>query len=138
MPQYLPQDNVEFDNNQLHVDGVVKQSTDGTVEAIKFGTKKVMELNYKYITDKLQKNGSPITSDTSGISNARTFLEYAVTKADLEFIPDKDDPSTFTKCILEATPEDSNGLSFKLKEMYSEGLVGYYQTGLIKFRKVGL
>jgi acylphosphatase len=136
VPQYKPQDNVDFDNNQMHIDGTVKQSTDGTVEAVKFGTKKIMEANYKFITNTQQSSSSPILNDTSGVDNARAFLEYAVTKADLEFMADKDDPDTFTKCILESTSEDKDGLSFKLKEQYSQGLVGYYETGLLKFRKI--
>lgn len=136
IPQYMPQDSVEFDNNQMHIDGTVKQSTDGTVEAVKFGTKKIMECNYKFITNTLQTSNSPILSDVSGVENARAFMEYAVTKADLEFIPNKNDPSVFTKCILESTAEDKDGLSFKLKEQYSQGLVGYYETGLLKFRKI--
>jgi hypothetical protein len=70
------------------------------------------------------------------VSDARTFLAYAVTKADLEFIPDVSSASVFTKCILESTDADSNGLGFKLKEMYSQGLVGYYETGLLKFRQI--
>ncbi len=137
VPQYMPQENVEFENNQMHIDGTVKQSTDGTVEAVKFGTKKIMECNYKFITDIQQSANSPILNNLDGVLNARTFLEYATTKADLEFMPDKNDPSVFTKCLLESTAEDKDGLSFKLKEQYSEGLVGYFQTGLLKFRKIG-
>lgn len=136
VPQYKPQDSVDFDNNQMHIDGTVKQSTDGTVEAVKFGTKKIMEANYKFITDIHQSATSPILNDASGVSNARDFLEYAVTKADLEFMPDKDDADVFVKCILESTSEDKDGLSFKLKEQYAQGLVGYYETGLLKFRKI--
>lgn len=136
VPQYMPQDSVEFDNNQLHIDGTVKQSTSGVVEAVKFGTKKIMECKYKFITDVTQSADSPILNDPSGVLNARTFLEYAVTKSDLEFMPDKNDADNFTKCILESTSEDKDGLSFKLKEQYSQGLVGYYETGLLKFRKI--
>lgn len=138
VPQYLPQDNIEFDNNQIHIDGTVKQSTDGTVEAVKFGVKKIMEVNYKFITDIQQSSNSPVLNDQDGVLNARTFLEYATTKADLEFIPDKNNPDVFAKCLLESTNEDKDGLSFKLKEQYSKGLVGYFETGLLKFRKIGV
>lgn len=135
-PQFLPQDFVDFENNQMAVDGSTKQSASGKVEAVKYGTKKLMECNFKFITDIFQGSKSPIANAATGVSDARTFLEYAVTKADLEFIPDVSDASVFTKCILDSTEADQNGLGFKLKELYSQGLVGYYETGLLKFRQI--
>lgn len=136
VPQFYAQDYVDFEDNQSAIDGVVKQSANGTVESVKYGTKKIMECDFKFITNIYQSSGSPIANDTSGLNKARAFLAYAVTKADLEFMPDVNNPNSFSKCILDSTPEDQNGLAFKLKEMYSNGLVGYYSTGLLKFRKI--
>ncbi len=135
-PQYMGQDFVDFEDQQDAIDGVVRQSTSGRVEAVKFGNKKTMDVSWKFITDIFQSANSPIENQTNGLANARTFLEYAVTKADLEFIPDRANPSVFTKCILDSTPESKDGLAFKLKELYSQGLVGYYDTGVLKFRKL--
>jgi hypothetical protein len=135
-PQFLPQDSVDFEDCQSAIDGVVKQSASGKVESVRYGTKKIAEMNFKFITDIYQPSSSPIANDQTGISSARSFMVYAVTKADLEYIPDADYPSTFTKCVLESTPEDSNGMGFKLKEDYGSGLVGYYSTGILKFRKL--
>lgn len=135
-PQYKAQDFVDFQDQQAAVDGVSRQTTSGKVESVRFGTTETMEAKFTFITDILQRTGCPIESDPIGVANARDFLEYATTKADLEFIPDRDDSSTFVKCLLESTDASSDGLGFKLQELYSRGLVGYYDTGLLKFRKI--
>jgi hypothetical protein len=134
-PQFYAQDFVDFEDNQSAVDGVIKQSTSGKVESVSFGKKKIMECNFKFITN-INQNNQHITTDILGVTKARTFMEYAVSKADMEFIPDASKPDVYVKCILESTPEDQNGLGFKLKEQYSSGLTGYFETGLLKFRKV--
>jgi hypothetical protein len=136
VPQFKPQSYVDFEHQQLSVDGVVKQSTSGAVEAVKFGNFKIMECNFKFITNIYQSQLSPISNDSQGVENAIAFLEYIITKADLEFIPDKNDASAYHKCLLESTEESKDGLSFKLKEQYASGLVGYYETGILKFRKI--
>ena len=51
-------------------------------------------------------------------------------------MPDRDTPSTFTKCILESTPADKNGTGFRLRELYSSGLTNYFESGTLKFREV--
>lgn len=135
-PQFKPQDFVTFEDQQSPIDGSIKQSTSGQVEAVRFGTKKIMDANFRFITDTYQGSNSPIENQASALSNARAFMVYATTKADLEFMPDRSDTSTFTSCILESTPEDKDGLAFKLKELYGQGLVGYYETGILKFREL--
>jgi len=133
-PQFKGQDYIDFEDNQSAVDGVVKKSANGTVEVAKFGNQKIMEINFMFITNIHQSNSCILKTDPAGYENARAFMEYACTKADLEFIPDAANPSVFKKVILEATEKDSNGLGFKLKEMYAKGLPGYYETGVLKFR----
>lgn len=135
-PQYMGQSFVDFLDQQSAIDGVTRVSANGIVEAVKFGTKNIMDVNWKFITNYNQPSGSPVENQANAESNARDFMLYAITKADLEFMPDRDDPDTFTKCLLEATVEDGNGLGFKLKELYDQGLVGYWETGLLKFRKL--
>ena len=79
---------------------------------------------------------SELENDSSGVVNALAFLNYAITKAPLEFIPDRSNPSTYQECILESTPESQDGLAFKLKELYSINLSGYYETGTLTFRRI--
>jgi len=46
------------------------------------------------------------------------------------------DRSTFEKVILESTGESKDGVGFKIKEMYDQGLPGYYESGTLVFRVV--
>jgi hypothetical protein len=56
------------------------------------------------------------------------------TKAPFEFMPDEDVPATFYSVICESTPGFSDGTGFKLMEMTSQKLIGYYDSGMIKLR----
>lgn len=140
-PQWVMQDYVSFDDNVSSIDGIARESTSGKVEVVSFGKRYIMECNFKLITNNYQK---PISSgdslsleyDSSGVSNARAFLTYAISKAPIEVMLNRDLPNTFETCILESTPESQDGLAFKLKEMYSIKLPSYYETGLLKFRRV--
>jgi len=134
-PQFLAQDFVDFEDQQDAVDGVSRESTSGKTESVRFGTVKTMDANFTYITDVPQSNGL-IENNPTAVSEARQFLEYATTKADLEFMPDRDSVSVFTKCLLDSSPGSKNGIGFKLQELYSRGLVGYFETGVLKFRKI--
>lgn len=136
LPQFKAQDFVHFDNQQSAVDGSVKKSASGRVEAVSFGNQKLMDCNFKFITNIQQTLNDLIVSDSSGVENARAFMEYAVTKKDMEFIPDRNDYDTYYKVILESTPESQDGLGFKLKEQYQNGLRDYYETGVLKFRLI--
>lgn len=141
-PQWTIQNYVSFDDNVSSVDGIVRESTSGVIEAVSYGRRYIMEGNFKFITNVRQgpmssANASmELENDTSGVENARAFLTYAITKSPLEFIPDRSDASDFETCILESTPESSDGLAFKLKELYSINLSGYYETGILTFRRV--
>lgn len=134
-PQYKIQDYVSFYDQQDSYDSISRMSANGVVEAVKFGLKYTMDANFRYITDYQQGFQSPIETQVDAVDNARDFMVYATTKADLEFIPDRDVPATFNKCFLDLTPDDRDGLGFKLKELYTKNLPGYYETGVLKFIK---
>jgi hypothetical protein len=133
-PQMKGQDYVAFDDQQKAVDGVVKKSASGNIETVRFGNEKIMDINFRFNTDITMTDDCWIRNDPEGVSKLRTFMEYAVTKADLEFIPDKAKPDIYFEVILESTPESQDGLGFKLKEQYDKGLPGYFDTGVLKFR----
>lgn len=136
LPQFKAQDYVPFDNQQSAIDGTIKKSASGRVEAVKFGTQKIMDVNFKFITNIHQSGNDLILSDSQGLENARAFMEYAITKADMEFIPDVSNYNVFNKVILESTPESQDGFNFKLKEQYANGMRDYYETGILKFRLI--
>lgn len=135
-PQFRLQSYVDFNDNQQAVDSTVNISANGQVELIRFGVVKLMECNIDFITDIDQGHGGYIRTELTGVSKARTLMEYLVNKGPLEFVPDIENPNTYTNCVLESTPESKDGVNFKLKEKFSSGLIGYYSTGLLTFREV--
>ena len=105
------------------------------VEVVSFGEIQIAELEIPLITDIAPQ--LYIKEDVNGVLNARNFLRYAITKAPMELIPNISNMSdNISEVILESTPEDSKGTAFKLKEQYARKLVGYFTTGLLKFRKL--
>lgn len=134
-PQMKIQSHVPFEHQISSVDGVVKKATDGTIEAVSYGTESIMDCEFLFITDIVQAENCMIRSDKAGVANALDFLKYATKKHNLEFNPDVDSDDYYS-CILDKTQESQDGLAFKLKEMYGRGLPGYYETGIIKFRLV--
>lgn len=134
-PQFYLMEYVDFLDDVQSIDGVSRESTSGKVEAISFGKNYFMSCNIRYITD--IKQSSPfIDSDSSAKANARDFLDWCINKYPMEFCADRDDVDTYTECLLESTPESGDGFAYKLKEMYANNLIGYFETGLLKFRKV--
>jgi len=135
-PQFYLQSYVDFEDNQEAVDSTVLETASGQVETVKFGTKKIMECEIKFATDIDQGVGGYIRTNSNGVQDLRTFMQEIVKKGPLEFVPDKTQPAGFIKCILESTPESGDGVNFRLKENFSQGLIGYFETGLLRFRRL--
>lgn len=135
-PQFLLQGFVDFDNNVKTVQASVNESASGAIEVVSYGRVKYMECNITLQTNISQGNGSVLKNDPAGETNLRNFLNYATTKAPLEFIPDIDTPGEFTDCLLEKTPESSKGVDYKVKELYSKGFAEYFESGIITFREI--
>lgn len=122
--------------NRKAVDGVINESSGGTIEVIKFGNKRFMECEFKFITDIIQEDGSIVRTNTNGVAEFVSFMEWATEKYPLEFMPNESDVSTYQEFILESTPSDSKGLDFDLIETYDKGLPYYYESGKLKFRLI--
>jgi hypothetical protein len=135
-PQYLLQSYVDPEHYQEAVSASVNESANGDVEVVKFGTRQFIQMNLCYITDRTMPTGGPITNNASGVANAVSFLEYIVTKAPFEFIPDVDDADTYHKVILESTQASKDGVGFILNELYDRNMPGFYETGILKLRVV--
>lgn len=133
-PQYYLQRYIGFDDIIETTNARVNQSASGRVEVVSYGQVNFAEFNITFITDITGQNY--ILEDASGVANARAFMTYLIQKKPVEFFPDKTDENTFTKCILESTPESRDGINFTLKELYSRGLANYYETGRLRFRKL--
>jgi len=104
------------------------------IEVISYGEQRFMEFELPYITN--LNTGTVIEHNSNGVSNYIDFIEYAITKSILQFVPDRSTPATYFDCILESTPESRDGTTHKLKEMLSRSLAGYYDSGRLVFRKI--
>lgn len=132
--QFIPQEFISSDSWQQATDGVVNKSASGRVEVVRFGTEKFLQMNLTYVTDRTV--GGVVRTDASGVSKLKTLMQYLTTKARVEFMPDENDAATFESVILESTPDNKDGVGYKLKELYDKGLPGFYETGALKFRVV--
>ena len=134
-PQFKLQN---FDNNIKTSLANVNESANGkNIEVISFGRVGFMECNIMFQTDKTQSpKVSAIENDPSGVTNLRSFLDASTLKGDIEFMPDRDDTSTFTKVILEKTRESKDGTDYKVKEMTKMNIFDYFESGMITFRRI--
>lgn len=136
-PQFYLQKYISFEDSEESVTSTVNISADGSsVEVIDYGTQYFMECQIMFANDS-RTTSSEITTSATGVADLRSFLSYSRRKRRLEFMPDEATPSSYYNCILESTEASSSGTAFKLKEMYAKGMVGFYESGSLKFRKVG-
>lgn len=133
-PQLKLQKFVAFGDNQVASYSNVAKSANGTVEVVSFGTDDFMTCEIAYQTNN-NVTGSAIENQSNGLDNLRTFLQYATQKRKMEFIPDRDTPATFTKCIIESTNASGAGTGYRLQE-YLGRMPGFFSSGTLKFRKV--
>jgi hypothetical protein len=136
---YCPQsklfDYISSDDWNEKNDAVSNESASGVVQVVYFGDTEYMQCNIRFATNKtVRTEQSVIQNQTNGKNNLRTFMQYAITKAKLEFVPDLSDMNTYEKMILDKTEESSAGTSFKLKEL--ENGPGYFETGKLIWRVV--
>ena len=135
-PQFRLQDFQDFDQNQQAQDANVNRSTANIIETISFGNQEIMSCNITFQTDIAQGKNSYIENNATGRQDLIDFMVFAITKAKMEFIPDRDNNSTFTKVILERTPTNNRGVGFVVRELFNRNLAGYFETGRLQFRKV--
>lgn len=135
-PQFRLQEYVSTEHNKRAIDAAVNKSTSGEIEVVSFGEERFMKCNVLFITDVDQGLDGVIRTDLSGVSNALSFMNALVEKQKVDFVPDIKNPGTFETLLLEKTEGNDSGVGYELKEEYSRGLPGYFQTGLLTFRKL--
>ena len=135
-PQFKLQSYISEEDWQQAADASVNKTASGRIEVVKFGTEKFFQFNIEFANNIAQDCKSPILNNPTGVENLRDFMRYCTTRSPLEFMPDKDTPSTYFKIILEATPDYTNGTGYKLKELYDKGAAGYFETGVCKWRLI--
>jgi hypothetical protein len=136
LPQFPLQDFKGFEDNEIGVDASVNEAASGVVEVITYGRRSFMSFNIKYIKDGSPCSDSIYGSDPNAVQNARNFLSFCIGKSRLEFMRDELDRNTFDTVLLESTRKSKQGTGYELVELYKEGLIGYYETGRLEFRKI--
>lgn len=134
LPQFPLQDFVDFVDYVEFAEANINESASGQVEVYSIGTRSFMEFNLTLATNIDQGVSSIVRTDSTGVEKLRDFINYCITKGDLEFMKDETDRTTYQTIILESTPLSKSGTGFKLNELYSRGLNGYFETGSLKWR----
>jgi len=127
--KYVPFEHIVKTNNVN-----VNEAPGGELEVVSWGRVNYMECNIKYITD-ITGQGV-IINNATGVQDYIDFITYATLKRPIEFIESDQDVNTFSKCVLESTPQSSKGVDFDLEELYGEKLAYYYQSGKLTFRRL--
>lgn len=131
-PQFILQNYVPKEKNRRLLNSTVSRSASGAnVTVQSFGEERFIKFNIQYITDIEQPPGQRLRSSHTGVDDALAFLEFITRKEHFEFMPDENDPDTFTTVLIESLANDRDGTSFELKEYYDRGLPFYFETGLI-------
>tara|TARA_R110000764_G_scaffold71815_1_gene147720 strand:- start:485 stop:1255 length:771 start_codon:yes stop_codon:yes gene_type:complete len=133
IPQFIPQNFIRFEHWKEFAEAKINESSSGVVELYSIGTRQFMQMDLKYSTDIRRVKSSPIEDRENGISDLISFLDYAITKGDIEYMEDRDLPDNFISVILESTSKNKNGVGYQLKE--NKQVPGYFDTGILKFRK---
>lgn len=99
------------------------------------GEKRFAEFSIGLITNN-EVNNSLMTNNQNAVSEILDFLDYITDRGPYELMRDVDDRDTFEQFLLESTISNRKGVGFKLIEMLSKKMVGYYETGILKSRKL--
>jgi hypothetical protein len=122
----------DFINNVQGIRPSINESASGVIEVVTFGQRSFMECNIKWVTNR----DSFIGKGGTNLELTREFLDFAITKQNMEFMKDSSDRSTFDIVLLEKTRKSRDGTSYELNELIKQGLDEYYETGILTFRKV--
>lgn len=114
--------------------GTVNKSASGQIEMVSYGSEQIVEFNLTFVNDYDNGVTQIVRTNLNGVSDLRELMRFLTGKKPFEFMPDENNPNNFYRLILESTPDDSKGLKFKLKELYSKNLPGYFETGVLKCR----
>jgi hypothetical protein len=115
-------------DNLIKNDGVKNVSASGIKETLVFSQMRFFQGQWKYIAD---------FGASAQATQWKLFLKYAIKQLKFEFTPSiYEDVDTIYQCTLESTPEDGNGMGYRLTQMTGVGLYRFYDTGVMKFRVI--
>lgn len=134
-PQHLLMNHIASAHQVEKNDAVVNESASGIVQVIMFGTVRFVSLNIVHSTNlTIRTIQGAIENQSGGLTNLVAFMEYIITKAKFEYMPDRSNRTSFEKVLLEKTEKSRNGTAFTLEEL-KDG-PGYFETGKLTLRVV--
>lgn len=138
LPQFPLQSYVPSEDFQAANQASKNVAANGTtVEVIRFGLAKFIEMDIKFITSSLDiADGIYIKKNPRGLEDAREFFQDITELSEFEFMPDRNQPGEFRRCIVESMPDFQDGTGYKLKELFNDNLRDVYETGVIKLRVI--
>lgn len=133
-PQYYLQNYVDFEDDEQSNQAKVNISASGDiVEVVNFGIQNRMSCEIDFVKD--GELGVHLNKTNTGLQELRDFLKYIRTKAKIEFIPDKDNPTSnpVTKCIADKIGSSRDATGFVIRENFR---TNYFSSGNLVFLKV--
>lgn len=133
-PQYYLQNYVDFEDDEQSNQAKVNISASGDiVEVVNFGVQNRMSCEIDFVKD--GELGVHLNKTNTGLQELRDFLKYIRTKAKIEFIPDKDNPTSnpVTKCIADKIGSSRDATGFVIRENFR---TNYFSSGNLVFLKV--
>ena len=132
-PQFILQSYIAPGFHQERIQPTVNEAASGVIEVVSFGVRQFISMDLMFITNN-PMDGKVIKNNINGIQDALDFMEFATTKAPLEFMPDENNSSLFYKVFLDKTPTDGDGLGFVLSEETGNNLRDIYKIGRLRWR----
>lgn len=135
--QFPLQSYVPTKNNKRAGNATVTKSASGNKVSVQtFGEERFMKGDFKFITNNNVVDLSRMRANPTGEEDARSFFEYCITKAPIEFMESIADRETFEVFMLESFPGYTDGTGYELKELYDQGLPHFFETGVTVFRSI--
>jgi hypothetical protein len=134
-PQFWLQDYTKSTHKQKKAESTVRKTATGAVEVVTFGLERMMKCAIMFSTS-LPMDDKVIRNNPTGVEDLLAFMEFCITKAQLEFMEDVATPNNFETMILESTEQGRDGTEFELKEMVAQNLPDFYEVKGLTFRVI--
>ena len=137
-PQFILQSFVSDEDFQKPNQSVKNVAADGvTVQTISFGLAKFIQFDIKFITNRKDvADCINIEHNPTGVEDIIDLPQNFESIKDFEFNPDRANPGTFKRVIVESMPDFPEGTGYKLKELFDQNIIDVYETGVITLRVI--
>ncbi len=133
-PGFLLEDYKDKTQTRKLINPTINKSTSKQKVSVQyFGVEQFYKFNIKWITNQHVGTSAVWRSSNTALEDAKSFLNWIMTKSIIEFMPDENDEATYDRMYLDSAEADADGVGFDLKEYFDKNLPGFYETGLLTF-----